>query len=210
MPLASASYSLADRACDKALEFDGIRETPGKQNTSPIIDKMIKRGGGRIGWPWCMYFVYYVVDEVCSTLEIDNPLKRTGSVAAQLHFAEQNYRKGLKVIYPFESYAKFKSMKGDILIFRKGGSLKKSSLKGRWNGHTAFVVSQINDNLLATIEGNTNKRGSREGDGVYRKTRKIKSTGRLKLGAIVRMEITIEITVDIPDYVKIPCDLVRK
>ena len=42
-----------------------------------------------------------------------------------------------------------------------------------WNGHAALVVRQLSPNKWQTIEGNTNAAGSREGDGVYLKTRKV-------------------------------------
>jgi hypothetical protein len=43
---------------------------------------------------------------------------------------------------------------------------------GGGKGHAGIVVS-INGSNIETIEGNTDGSGSREGDGVYRRTRKI-------------------------------------
>ena len=45
---------------------------------------------------------------------------------------------------------------------------------GGGKGHTG-IVTKIVDGEIGTIEGNTNQRGSREGDGVYQKVRTIAS-----------------------------------
>ena len=45
---------------------------------------------------------------------------------------------------------------------------------GGGKGHTG-LVTQVLAGEVGTIEGNTNSRGSREGDGVYDKTRTIAS-----------------------------------
>jgi hypothetical protein len=42
---------------------------------------------------------------------------------------------------------------------------------GNSHGHAGIVVDNINS-LLETIEGNTNDNGSREGIGVFRRTRR--------------------------------------
>lgn len=189
-PSELAWSSLAVQSSKKAQSYEGIRER--KSNSSPQIDKFIKRGGGRVGWAWCMYFVYYCVDETCKSYQIDNPLKRTGSVAAQYNHCNQAFDSRIEVIYPFQSFAKFKIHNGDILIFKYNGKYIPNSLKGLWRGHTGFGLSEYANNLINTIEGNTNKAGSREGDGVYRKVRKIKSNNKLRLVAILRLHVSID------------------
>jgi hypothetical protein len=41
----------------------------------------------------------------------------------------------------------------------------------QWTGHAGIVVEVINEKEFKSVEGNTNGAGSREGDGVYLKTR---------------------------------------
>ena len=44
---------------------------------------------------------------------------------------------------------------------------------GKGLGHTGFVSEVIDDHIIRTCEGNTNPGGSREGDGVYVRTRRV-------------------------------------
>lgn len=46
--------------------------------------------------------------------------------------------------------------------------------KALWQGHAGIVSEVINETTFKSIEGNTNGAGSREGDGVYEKTRTVK------------------------------------
>jgi hypothetical protein len=63
---------------------------------------------------------------------------------------------------------------GDVFVIDHGHGL----------GHVGFVESFRPDGLLVTVEGNTNPEGSREGDGVYRRTRRREEVNRgfLRLG----------------------------
>ena len=75
-----------------------------------------------------------------------------------------------------------KATPGTIMIF----SHSKVAGKNNWNGHAAMVTAQVNPRKFATIEGNTNAAGSREGDGVYQKTRTPKQ-GNMLLEGFVRV-----------------------
>jgi hypothetical protein len=59
--------------------------------------------------------------------------------------------------------------------------------------HVGIVESVLSDGSIITIEGNTNGAGSREGDGVYRKKRKvgIKGYGRPKYTTGLKSNATI-------------------
>jgi hypothetical protein len=61
---------------------------------------------------------------------------------------------------------------GLIALWRHGDSQR---------GHGGIVEAVNDDGTFTTIEGNTNEAGSREGDGVYRKTRALGGTGEMKL-----------------------------
>jgi hypothetical protein len=54
------------------------------------------------------------------------------------------------------------------------GDLFAKILNPKGTGHMGFVVSvSYRTGMFTTIEGNTDAKGSREGDGLYRKTRRI-------------------------------------
>lgn len=87
------------------------------------------------------------------------------------HFTEKNRPKSARA-FDFENWAKVQKLKltmnpkkvkrGDIVIFEFS--------------HIALAVSDSDSTgLFQTIEGNTNPAGSREGDGVYKKTRNVSS-----------------------------------
>ena len=63
---------------------------------------------------------------------------------------------------------------GDVFVIDHGHGL----------GHVGFVVELDQAGDLVTVEGNTNPGGSREGDGVYRRTRRREEINRgyLRIG----------------------------
>lgn len=176
-----------EQIIDTAYNYIGTHET--SYNSSHIIDKMIRRGGGKPGWSWCMYYVYYCVDQAAIAAKKENPLLRTGAVWRQLRHAKQSYGAGrLEVIYPNESYKKVKPQRGDIIIMKYRGGYSKRDLDQSWNGHTGFVIENYDRDKSLTIEGNTNDKGSREGDGVYRKVRwNYPRGGKLNTVAFIRI-----------------------
>ncbi len=66
---------------------------------------------------------------------------------------------------------------GDIFLISHDGD----------RGHTGIVTAVNDDGTIATIEGNTNADGSRNGNGVYRRTRRIASinAGFLRMNGAV-------------------------
>ena len=70
-------------------------------------------------------------------------------------FEKWAVKAGAELIKPA---SKTKIRRGDILIYTFS--------------HIGIAVSDENDSRVDAVEGNTNKAGSREGDGVYKKSRK--------------------------------------
>lgn len=71
---------------------------------------------------------------------------------------------------------------GDVLIYQLYIDGKPTT-----SGHAAIVIKVNDGTLINTIEGNTNIKGSRDGDGVHPKKRKInfeKTSGLVPLGFI--------------------------
>ena len=115
----------------------------GGRNRGPRVEEYQLENGGIIGESWCADFVCYV-------LRRSNGLQFRHSRRA-LGLWEQNpgARRG-------------EPRPGFVFVIDHGGGL----------GHCGFVT-QVGGGDFDTIEGNTNEAGSREGDGVYRKTRRI-------------------------------------
>lgn len=148
------SDSLAQKALDIALTHDGVSEEPKGSNAGPVVNQYLKSIGLGPGYPWCMAFVYWCVNEAAKMLEVKNPLVKTGGVLRQ--YNETILRKLPKTSGAIKP--------GDIFIMEfKGG-----------NGHTGFV-EKIVGSLVYTVEGNTNDDGSREGYEVARRQRPISS-----------------------------------
>lgn len=129
-----------------------VEETPRNTNNGQKVKQYLKAVGLGAGYPWCMAFVYWCMEQATAQLEIENPLVKTAGVLKQWN--ETTLRKltnrdsGIKP--------------GDIFIMKFSNG----------TGHTG-VVEKIVGGLVYTIEGNTNDEGSREGYEVARRTRSI-------------------------------------
>lgn len=62
---------------------------------------------------------------------------------------------------------------------------------GQWQGHCGVVTQVINETTFKSVEGNTNDKGSRTGDGVYELTRKINPdlTDGLKVIGFIKISL---------------------
>jgi hypothetical protein len=132
-----------------AAQFIGMREKE-RNRGFPNPDAWNKRVGSELGSPYCAAFVWCMVDSMCTEYQVANPLPRTGSV----HKMFRNSPDDTKVTVPVPGCIGFHD-------------------SGQGRGHV-FLVEAVHlwtPGYLVTIEANTNTIGSREGDGVYRKTR---------------------------------------
>lgn len=173
MPLQLVSSAqLADKSLEIAKTQIGVKEQG--NNRGLVVSQYIKTGGGTDGQSWCMYFVYWCYNEASKLLKIKNPLQRTGSCSQQLRYAKSLYS-GIKVIEADNMYFNAKIKSGAIAIFKKG-TASSNDIGKLWLGHTGIVEKQIDKQTFQLIEGNTNQAGSRNGDGVYPKIRKINNS----------------------------------
>lgn len=135
----------------RASSFIGVRERGGP-NRGPEVEMFIKSCGGEPGDAWCMGFVQYCVATEAKNIGVEDPLKPNSLHCLTVWNAQQKLGNTKSI-----SEARM----GDIFIMDFGAG----------KGHTGFVKHAANG-VIETIEGNTNGTGSREGDGVYAKTRK--------------------------------------
>lgn len=148
------SESLAQKALEIAITQNGICEYPKGSNSGLMVNQYLKSVGLSKGYPWCMAFVYWCVNEAAKMIEVKNPLVKTGGVLRQ--YNETSLRKLPKTSGGIKP--------GDIFIMEfKAGT-----------GHTGFV-EKIVGSMVHTVEGNTNDDGSREGYEVARRQRPISS-----------------------------------
>ena len=117
----------------------GKGEVPRGSNWGKDVQAYLNSVGITTPAPWCMAFVYWVVEKASNELGEPNPLLKTGHVMSQW-----NASKKLRVTGTPE--------RGDIFIMDFGGG----------KGHTGFVAEVKGDRIM-TIEGNSNGQGSREG-----------------------------------------------
>jgi hypothetical protein len=129
-----------------------VRETNGS-NRGEVIDEMIRRTSldPKIRAPWCAAFVAYIGYLVFGKLW---PLAR---VAGCVSLYEDALKKGLVRTTP--------SIGSIGLLFGRAPDGKE-----RFK-HAFLVDSLVADGKVGTIEGNTNGKGSVEGDGVFEQVR---------------------------------------
>lgn len=158
IPLAPALVVAAANA------FVGVEEEGGN-NRGQMVEVFLRSVGLEEGEPWCAAFVHHVGKAALYDARIERsswPLPATASCTVLAGHARAN---GLDRTDP---------MAGDVFVqYRK--ELKRY-------GHTGIVIGVekctigkqgFAEWVVTTIEGNTNDAGSREGDSVMRKTRRL-------------------------------------
>jgi len=135
----------------------GIREHG--NNSGPAVEKYLAYTGLTKSNPWCAAFVCWVYGQAGVT----NP--RTGWSPSL--FPSKNVIWDKKMANAKRAISKEKHpTQADIfaIYFADKGRIAHTGFIDSWDG-----------TWLITVEGNTNTQGSREGDGVYRKRRMVKS-----------------------------------
>lgn len=122
-----------------------VRETTGK-NDGPWVEAIQRTTGNKKGDPWCASFVNWVLDIAYRDM---NPLPATASCDVLLEFARKNQ---LLTSTP---------QPGDVFLVMK---TKNDAI------HTG-IVTEVKADTVKTIEGNTNREGAREGNGVWARER---------------------------------------
>jgi hypothetical protein len=148
----NANDGLAENAIRIALSQEGVREINGS-NSGPEVDQYLACVHAAPGNPWCSAFASWCIKKAATDL----------GITPELTFSASTY--GLWTKNPTLQMA----TPTDNCIFLIDHGLSK---QGNRIGHVGLVVS-VNGNGLETIEGNTNAGGSRNGDGVYRRTRQV-------------------------------------
>lgn len=153
-PPSGGPSPFAMRVIAMAAAETGTQEIPDGSNAGPRVEEYLRSVGLGKGFAWCMAFVYWCVDQAAKAEGKPNPLVKTAGVL------DQWTRTTATKIKQADALANFALVKpGQVFIMDFG----------QGHGHTGFIES-VNGNQLITLEGNTNKEGSREGNGVFRRT----------------------------------------
>lgn len=147
---------------DIAKMFEGVQEIPENQGFKDrFLSYVMDVVGFEKGYAWCMLFATVCADLYFTQFDstLVNKYKECFTPGAVSSF--NNFKK------------KFPEMISDtpdvnsIAIWQR-----YKNGKATWRGHAGIVVF-LNGSVLLSVEGNTNEKGSREGDGVYIKERNI-------------------------------------
>ena len=143
--------------------FIGVHEIG--HNSGIMVRKFQSKIGRAQNEPWCMSFVQYMVGSID---DLFYALVGANHKATRLYPSEHVLTVWEKT--PSEFKCCDNPQVGDIVIWSRDTTSK--SFKP---GHTGLVMEVHGDGTITTIEGNTSQDGEivREGEGVYRKTRRI-------------------------------------
>lgn len=154
---------LGKQTAEVAKRYLGVEEQPRGSNRGPHIDDFLKFVGLPPGNPWCTAFVSYCVHKAASEIGATINFPRTGWTPALLTWA----RKQNRLITRNEIEAGVKPHPGWVALIYYPNLHRVA--------HSGVVERNLPLGLVATIEGNTNNDGSREGYKVCRRIRRIKS-----------------------------------
>lgn len=127
----------------------------GGDNKGPWV-RLYMNGHDGASYPWCAGFVSFCMRQAAEALNVDMPIRATGSCD---YLAAQGEREGLFVSE--RDVDTDRLPEGSIFLVRRTAT--------DWT-HTGFVT-QAEDHIFRTIEGNTNDDGSRSGYEVCARSR---------------------------------------
>jgi hypothetical protein len=137
----------------------GKKEKPGNSGfVDPEHEKRLLAVGWQRGQAWCAYQIEAWMWEAY-------PEKKEALKGLFVPSAVNTFRNLVNAGYKKSDVP----VKGSFVFWQK-----YEDGKGVWTGHTGVVTEVIDSETFKTIEGNASSGGSRNGDGVYALTRKVK------------------------------------
>ena len=170
---------------DIALKEVGVREVPINSNRGPRVEEFQKYvGGWLVGAAWCAAFVSWCFGQVYPGA---NPAGKQSSAVMGFWTRNRTREDFVRFLPADVKSGKYKIEPGDLFVLCSDPTLVPKVQVGTVKAHTGHVG--ICDGVMhsatkfGTVEGNTNEAGSREGGGVYHRTR---SLDEAKLVGFVR------------------------
>ncbi len=158
-------------ALQAAMDQVGVRETGGR-NRGPAVEKYLAAVGKPPGLSWCMAFCCWCYKEGAHNRRIESsPVIMTAGVHHHWRKAPDEIK-----LDPGVAIDDLRNVKPGMIFLIDHGHGK---------GHCGVVVAAEAEGLR-TIEGNTNIKGSRDGDGVHHRIRRYReiSLGYLDYGRV--------------------------
>lgn len=161
-PLSTDDAPLLAATLKAAAAEVGVMETPPGSNRGPRVSEYLAAVGLEPGFAWCAAFVYWCFRQAAKSQSVANPAIRTAGVLDMWNRAVAG---GFHTVTASDAAENPGLLRpGMVFVFSTGGGF----------GHTGFVAG-INGFRIETIEGNTDVSGSRNGIGVFRRSRSISS-----------------------------------
>lgn len=132
----------------------GVRESPANSNRGKRVQEYQKATNlAGTGWAWCAAFICWLARE--AGMEEG----RRPTTAGAWDFERWAKTKKATGVTLYKPANKTRIQPGDILVFNFS--------------HIGLAVGSQGSESVATIEGNTDASGGREGGGVYQRTRRL-------------------------------------
>ncbi len=152
---------LQQRLINIALKEVGQHEVPLGSNSGPRVMEYqattdLKKP--KTGWAWCAAFVDWCILQWLQDPEVRVALKLSPKDI-------ESWRPKTALAYGYTAWAKSKGIK----VLPKGSVAKVGDIIMFNNASHVGLVEKVVNNLIYTVEGNTNKAGSREGTHVMKK-----------------------------------------
>ena len=156
------SSPFQEKLCELAEAEVGTRESPRNSNTGPRVNayKSATTLDPQQPWPWCAAFVCFIVKNALkSEVRLISPGFTRPTTAGAWDFINWSKAQDNRTTTLMAPKAK-DIQPGDIVVFKFS--------------HIGIAVENCPPNgKFQTVEGNTDVAGSREGGGVYYKSRNI-------------------------------------
>lgn len=147
------AQALVDAFVDVLVSKNGVREVPKNSNRGPDVEQFQRATWLEgTGWAWCAAFVCW-------------GFKRLVDSGIDLRFA----RPQTAGAWDFERWAR--SQPSPVKLHKPRTKIKKGDIVIFTFSHIGVAIEDEAGGYVKTIEGNTDSSGSREGGGVYIKTR---------------------------------------
>ena len=149
----TSSASIPERLVELAKKEVGVREHPRNTNRGKRVQEFQNATWlDGTGWAWCAAFICWL----CREAGVKDSVRPKTAGAWDF---ERWARKAISPVNLYKPASKTKIQAGDILVFSQS--------------HIGLASHSQGVKSVSTIEGNTDASGSREGGGVYARSRRL-------------------------------------
>lgn len=163
-----STFPVRQRLIDIARAEVGTVETPAASNSGPRVKEYQSTTSlGGTGWPWCAAFVCWCIQQWWKDPASRFALERAHGLKTDADF--EKWRPKTAAAFGFHQWAESRGL--EIFNDAPGHTLKTGDIMTFDMSHIGLVITDYSDRVQ-TIEGNTSDTGTRDGGGVFIKTRR--------------------------------------